>query len=56
MSRPRVETTLHRLLDASKSAGLIVSGAKIDGDKIELVYETPRDMLTPELLNWKPKK
>ena len=56
MSRPRVETTLHRLLDVSKSAGLIVSAAKIDGDKIELVFETPRDTLTADLLDWKPTR
>lgn len=54
MGRP--ETTLKRMLIASKKAGYIVAGAKAEGDKIELIFETPKDALPADLINWSRKK
>ncbi|WP_288951079.1 hypothetical protein [uncultured Paracoccus sp.] len=54
MGKP--ETTLKRMLIASKEAGYIVAGAKAEGDKIELIFETPKDALPADLINWSRKK
>lgn len=48
-----IEAKLHKLLEVSKVAGLIVTGAEIEGDKIRLTYEQARDTLPADLINWK---
>ncbi|MFC3571477.1 hypothetical protein, partial [Paracoccus simplex] len=54
MGKP--ETTLKRMLIVSKEAGYIVAGVKTDGDKIELIFETPKDALPADLIDWSRKK
>ena len=54
MGRPA--TTLRDMLIASKEAGYIVTGAKTEGDKIELIFESPKDALPADLIDWKRKK
>lgn len=54
MARP--DTTLRNMLIASREAGYVVVGAKAEGEKIELVYEAPKDSLPADLIQWKRKK
>ena len=52
----KADTTLRNMIRASQEAGCIVIGSKIEGEKIELIYETPKDRLPADLLNWTPRK
>jgi|GEM_PF-5863025 len=54
MGRP--ETMLKKMLIASKEAGFIVQGVKAEGEKIELIFEIPRESLPADLIQWKRKK
>lgn len=49
-------TTLKSMLIASKEAGYVVAGAKAEGDKIELIFEIPKDALPADLIQWGRKK
>lgn len=49
-------TRLRQMIQASKDAGMIIAAAKAEGDKIELVFETPKDELPADLINWKRRK
>lgn len=52
----RQASKLRDMLIASREAGFIVAGVKTEGDKIELVYETTKDTLPADLINWKRQK
>lgn len=50
------KTRLRQMIIASKEAGMIIAAAKAEGDKIELIFETPKDALPADLIDWKRKK
>lgn len=51
-----IATKLQKLIIASQEVGRIVIGSEIEGDKIRLTYETPKDALPADLIDWKKKK
>ncbi|SEN89998.1 hypothetical protein SAMN04489859_102137 [Paracoccus alcaliphilus] len=52
----RIETKLKRLIVASQEVGRVVIGAEIEGEKINLIFETPKDTMPADFIDWRRKK